>query len=63
MWIPIDFSLFLGVYPFSACNPALQDVAIGTVPFTFRVVTHCTDNIQHGLLCRTSRSVDHAMQG
>ena len=44
----LDFRLSKGVYPFSKHDPALPDGGIGHTPFTFRVISHCTDNLQHG---------------
>ncbi len=49
VFIKLDFRLSDGVYPFSKHNSALADVDIGHTPFTFRVVSHCADNLQRGL--------------
>ena len=49
VFIPLDFHLSNGVYPFSKFNSS-GDVGIGHTPFTFAVGSHCTDNKQHGLL-------------
>ncbi len=49
VFIPLDFRLSNGVYPFSKFNGS-GDVGIGHMPFTFAVGSHCTDNKQHGLL-------------
>ena len=46
--ITLDFHLSDGIYPFSAFDGS-PDVAIGNTPFSFRVISHCTDGQQHGL--------------
>ena len=38
-----------GVYPFSRYDAGLADVPSGDSPFTFRIISHCTDLLQHGL--------------
>ena len=53
-WIPLDFRLSDGVYPFSRYDSSLPDVDIGDTPFTFRVTSHCTDGIQLGLAPATN---------
>jgi hypothetical protein len=47
--ITLDFHLSDGVYPFSAYDDSYSDVSIGDTPFTFRVISHCTDDEQHGV--------------
>jgi hypothetical protein len=37
------------VYPFSEFDPSIPDTLLGESPFAIRVVSHCTDNIGHGL--------------
>lgn len=41
----LDFLLSDGVYPF-----AEGDSTINSSPFTFRVISHCTDGLVHGLI-------------
>ncbi len=47
--VDLDFPLSGGVYPFSQYDLSLADVPSGNSPFTFRLISHCTDLIQHGL--------------
>lgn len=47
--VELDFLLSGGVYPFSQYDSSLADVPSSNSPFTFRVISHCTDFIQHGL--------------
>ena len=51
--IELDFPLIKGAIPFHELNDDLLDpAAIGTRPsgpFTIRVVSHCLDNVVHGL--------------
>ena len=47
--ITLDFLLSDGIYPFSQHDGDLSDGLIGSAPFTFRVISHCTDHLQHGL--------------
>ena len=49
VFIPLNFGLSNGIYPFGLYQGDLPNVAIGNTPFTFRVVSHCTDGLQHGL--------------
>ena len=46
----LDYHLTDGVYPFSAFDADLSDVAVGDTPFTLRVISHCTDGLQHGMV-------------
>ncbi len=48
--ITLDFRLSEGVFPFSLHDDSLGDVAIGNAPFTFRVISRCADDLQHGLV-------------
>ncbi len=43
--VELDFLLSDGVYPF-----AEGDVTLGSVPFSLRVISHCVDDVSHGLL-------------
>lgn len=43
--VDLDFLLSDGVYPFED-----GDVALGSTPFSLRVISHCTDDVSHGLL-------------
>ena len=45
----VDFRLS-GDYPFSTYDPTLPDVAVGDTPFTLRSITHCVDELGHGLV-------------
>ena len=47
--LTLDFHLSDGVYPFSDFDGSKDDVGIGDTPFTIRVISHCTDLVQHGL--------------
>ncbi|MDH3444650.1 MAG: hypothetical protein OEN50_12035 [Deltaproteobacteria bacterium] len=47
--INLDFLLSDGVYPFSRYDSSLADIPLGNTPFSFRVISHCTDDLQHGL--------------
>lgn len=47
--VTLDFHLSDGVYPFSEFDDSVDDGTIGDTPFTFRVISHCTDGLQHGL--------------
>ena len=51
--IEVDFPIIKGAFPFHELNDDLLDpIAIGTRPsgpFTIRVVSHCLDNVVHGL--------------
>ncbi len=51
--IALDFPLIRGAVPFHEVNDSFSPVAIGTgplVPFTLRIVSHCEDNVGHGLV-------------
>lgn len=48
--VTLDFHLSDGLYPFSNYDSNLSDAYIGHSPFTLRVISHCTDDKQHGLL-------------
>lgn len=48
--VELDFLLSGGVYPFSQYDSSLADVPSSDTPFTFRVISHCTDFLQHGLI-------------
>ena len=52
VWFP-DHVFSTGIYKFSDVDPNFADVAIGTSPFTIRVISHCTDDLQHGLSAGT----------
>lgn len=43
--VTLDFLLSDGVYPYED-----GDVPLGSFPFSMRVISHCTDNLSHGLL-------------
>jgi hypothetical protein len=51
LWTRFDYHLSDGTIPFSdyTGNPD-DDRGVGSSPFTFRVISHCTDGIAHGLL-------------
>ena len=51
--IELDFPLIKGAVPFHQLNEDINPEAIGTRPsgpFTIRVVSHCLDNVAHGLV-------------
>ena len=51
--ILLDFPLIKGAVPFHELNEDFDPIAIGTsptVPFTLRIVSHCEDNVGHGLV-------------
>ena len=48
--VDLNFPLSAGVYPFSQYNSDLPDISTSNSPFTFRVISHGTDNVQHGLV-------------
>lgn len=51
--IRLDFPLIKGAVPFHELNEDFDPIAIGTsptVPFTLRIVSHCEDNVGHGLV-------------
>jgi hypothetical protein len=48
--VALDFLLSDGLYPFSKYDSDLSDAYIGHTPFTLRVISHCTDDEQHGLV-------------
>ncbi|HIB53550.1 MAG TPA: hypothetical protein EYN18_01415 [Nitrospirales bacterium] len=51
--LELDFPLIKGAVPFHEVNDDFSPVAIGTdpvVPFTLRIVSHCIDNVGHGLV-------------
>lgn len=49
--VRFDYRLSDGVIPFSDyTGNAADDRGLGTTPFTFRVISHCTDGLAHGLV-------------
>ena len=44
----LDFRLSGDVYPFSQVG-AYPDFPLSTSPFAFRIISHCQDNVQHGV--------------
>ena len=51
--IGLEYPLIKGAVPFHLVGDGLSPVAIGTdpvVPFTLRIVSHCEDNVGHGLV-------------
>ncbi len=51
--IALDYPLIKGAIPFHLFLDDLSPVAIGTdpvFPFTLRIVSHCEDNVGHGLV-------------
>ena len=47
----LDFRLSLDIYPFSRVPPlgTYPDFPLSSNPFAFRVISHCQDNVQHGV--------------
>ncbi len=46
----VDFPVSKGAYQFQEFDSALTRKAVGTAPFTLRVVSHCVDQVGHGLV-------------
>ena len=47
--VELAFNLAEGVYPFTDFHPDVMDMPLGSTPFAIRVVSHCVDNVGHGL--------------
>jgi hypothetical protein len=47
----LDFRLSLDIYPFSRLLPVdtYPDFPLSSDPFAFRVISHCQDDVQHGV--------------
>ncbi len=48
----LDFPIMGGAYPFDSHDSSLDavDLEPAATPFTIRVVSHCTDNVGHGIM-------------